>query len=244
LVAGLIFSLSFTFQRALASELAYLSLDRWFTMGSVVDYVMYVVVGLVMIWAARAILKGYHWHLFGSHRDHRKNPFSANGEPRDPRRWMPAVHGFVAGWGFGAFAIMIYTILAPSMPSAAWAWVPGAMFGLGTTVIQAAAGGLFGWISKRRGLTPEAIRKVALNTAGRTMGWGGVVFVGGGLFGLLFPKIAGLSLATGIHVHNLDRLGLGLVLVMGTVLGIGVTTLVQQTRYWSRHPGDGVVVEH
>ena len=232
MVVGLIFSLSFMFQRALASELAYLALDKWFTFGASVDYIMYVVVGLVMIWAARHIFRGRHWHLFGAHRQ--SDPGVREVQTRDPKPWMPAVHGFVAGWGFGAFAIIIYTVLAPSMPGAGWGWVPGAMFGLGTTVVQAAAGAAFGWISRSRGLTTEAIRQVALTTAGRTMGWGGAVFVGGGVFGLVFPKIAGWSFDTGIHIHNLDQLGIGFVLVMATVLGIGVSTLVQQTRYWAR----------
>lgn len=233
LVAGLVFSLAFTFQRALAAELAYLALDRWM-MGPHVDYIIYLAVGAVMIWAARYIKRGGHWHLFAPR--HQSAP--AESPPlRDPRPWMPAVHGFVAGWGFGAFALIIYTVLAPSMPSAWWAWVPGAAFGLGTTIIQASAGGLFGWISRRRGLTLADIRGVALKTAGNTLEWGGVVFMVGGLFGLLFPQVASLSLTTGLHVHNLDHLGIAIVLVMVTVLGIGVGTMVREFhRVTATHP--------
>ena len=108
------------------------------------------------------------------------------------------------------------------------------MFGLGTTVMQALAGALFGWISQRLGLPPEATQKVALITAGRTLTWGGVAFLAGGLLGLVVPNFADLSITTGIHVHNLDRIGIAFVLVVVSVMGIGLTTLVQQTLYWSK----------
>lgn len=229
--AGVVFSLAFTLQRAFASELAYLALDRWFTFGSMVDYIVYVIVGALMIVGGRYVFRGRHWHLG---RSHPASGPDTDALLRDPRPWMPAVHGFVAGWGFGAFAIIIYSVLAPSMPSAAWGWVPGALFGLGTMAMQALIGAIFGRVGRSLGLTPDAIRRVALTTAGRVLVWGGWVFVLGGLFGLMFPQIAGLSLSTGLHVHNLAHLGIAIVLVMASVLGIGVTTLVQQTRYWAR----------
>jgi hypothetical protein len=226
LAAGLIFSLAFTLQRALASELAYLGLGRWLAGGPRLDYAIYVVVGAAMVAAGWHIARGRHWHLFGSHA---LDP-ARRGELEDPRPWMPAVHGFIAGWGFGAFAIIIYTVLAPSMPGPATGWVPGALFGVGTTAVQAGAGGLFGWVAGRLRLSEAAVRRVALTTAGRTLTWGGLAFVGGGLLGLLLPGVAGLAVDTGIHVHNLDQVGLPLVLVMASVLGIGVTTMVRATR--------------
>ncbi len=232
LMAGLTFSAAFTLQRAIASELAYLALDKWFTLGSPVDYVVYLVVGVAMVWAGRYILQGKHWHL-SLRRSHKMEP-NRGATVNAPKPWMPLVHGFIAGWGFGAFAIIIYTVLAPAMPSAAWGWVPGALFGLGTTVMQALAGALFGWISQRLGLPPEATQKVALVTAGRTLRWGGIAFIAGGIIGLALPKFAQLSISTGIHVHNLDRLGIAFILVVVSVMGIGLTTLIQQTRYWAR----------
>ncbi len=230
LIAGLTFSAAFTLQRALASELAYLALDRWFTMGSVVDYAIYVLVGLAMVWAARHIMRGQHWHLFGlgHHADQKE-------QMNDPRPWMPLVHGFIAGWGFGAFAIIIYTVLAPSMPSAWLAWVPGFLFGVGTTIIQAAAGGLFGWVSRHLGLSTDDVRQVSLKTAGNTLGWGGMFFMAAGAFGIFFPRLASWSLTTGVHVHNLDQLGLSTILVMLTVMVIGIGTLVRETRRLAKH---------
>ncbi|MCL4319318.1 MAG: sulfite exporter TauE/SafE family protein [Firmicutes bacterium] len=232
LIAGLTFSLAFTLQRAIASELAYLALDKWFTLGSTVDYVVYLIVGVAMVWAGRYILQGKHWHL-SLRRSHKMGPNRSAGV-NAPKAWMPLMHGFIAGWGFGAFAIIIYTVLAPTMPSAWWGWVPGALFGLGTTVMQALAGALFGWISHRLGLPPEATQQVALVTAGRTLAWGGIAFVVGGLIGIVLPQVAAVSISTGIHVHNLDRLGIAFVLVVVSVMGIGLTTLIQQTRYWTR----------
>ncbi|MHB1953640.1 MAG: urease accessory protein UreH domain-containing protein [Sulfobacillus sp.] len=232
LVAGLTFSAAFTLQRAIASELAYLALDKWFTLGSSVDYIVYLVVGAAMVWAGRYIIQGKHWHLNWRHSHKIAAP--QNTTVRAPKPWMPALHGFIAGWGFGAFAMIIYTVLAPAMPSAAWGWAPGALFGLGTTVMQAAAGALFGWFSQRLGLPPEATQKVALVTAGRTLTWGGTAFVAGGLLGLLLPNLADFSITTGIHVHNLDQIGIAFVLVVVSVMGIGLTTLIQQTLYWSR----------
>ena len=241
--SGLTFSLAFTAQRALASELAYLGLAHVFTFASV-DYVVYVVVGSLMVAAGLVVVRRrrtIHLHLLGrlhlpglrSHLasdEDTEHPFALH----DPRPWMPAVHGFVAGWGFGAFALIIYTVLAPAEHSAAWGWVPGAFFGLGTMVVQVLAGGLFGLVAARRGLGPDAIRRVALRTAGNTLTWGGVAFVAGGAFGLVFPGAAGLTVASGLHVDNLDHLGIALVLVMVSVIGVGITTLVRQTRAETR----------
>jgi hypothetical protein len=269
---ALIFSLAFTLQRALASELAYLALARFLTLGSRGDYIVYVVVGVAMLWAARYIRGGrLPWH-FDLHLHHRPHPVQASaalaagseapGEPnethlhahahggvaladpphwsedpcsdchepnlQDPRPWMPALHGFIAGWGFGAFALIVYTVLAPSMPSAAWGWVPGALFGLGTTVVQVLVGGLVGWLVRRKGASSMVTRHLGLVVAARTLWVGGIAFVIGGGFGVAFPHLAALSISTGLHVHNLDHLGLPLVLVVVSVAGVGVGSLVQE----------------
>ncbi len=234
---GLTFSLAFTAQRALASELAYLGLARAFTFATV-DYVVYLVVGALMLAAGVLVVqkrRTFHLHLPGL-RSHSAEDSHQHGEAvlRDPRWWMPALHGFVAGWGFGAFAVIIYTVLAPAEHSAAWGWVPGAMYGLGTTAVQVLGGGLFGLIASRRGLSPDAIRRIALHTAGNTLRWGGAAFMIGGALGLLLPGAAGWSLTTGVHIHNLDHLGLSLVLVIVSVVGVGLTTLVRQTRREAR----------
>ncbi|MDA8380083.1 MAG: hypothetical protein M0020_04545 [Actinomycetota bacterium] len=246
--SGLTYSLAFTVQRAAASELAYLGLAHVFTFASV-DYVVYLVVGSLMV-AAGLVVHRRHiipLHLLG--RLHlpglRSHPAGDEDTERPaalrgPRPWMPAAHGFVAGWGFGAFPLIIYTVLAPAEHSAAWGWVPGAFSGLGTMAVQILAGGLFGLVAARRGLGPDAIRRVALRTAGNTLTWGGVAFVGGGAFGLAFPAAAGLNVATGLHVLDLDRLGIELILVVVSVFGVGVTTLVRQTQAEARAAAIGL----
>jgi ABC-type nickel/cobalt efflux system permease component RcnA len=268
---ALIFSLAFTLQRALASELAFLALGSFLTLGSRGDYVVYVVVGVAMFAAARYIHGGkLPWH-FDFHLHEGKPRVKSGGrtavpaaghdhehahlhahmhggvevssaphwtadscpechEPNlvDPRAWMPALHGFIAGWGFGAFALIVYTVLAPSMPSAWWGWVPGALFGLGTTVVQVMVGGLVGWLVRRKGASPQLSRRLGLVVAGRTLGVGGVAFVLGGLFGIAFPNLASFSVSTGVHVHNLAHLGLPLVLVVVSVAGVGVGSLATE----------------
>jgi len=228
--AGLIFSASFTLQRAIASELAYLGLSRLYTFASINSYV-YVFVGSLMAIAGFFIVKRktiihFDWPFFKSHKNSNQGDESWF---NDPRPWMPAVHGFVAGWGFGAFALILYTVLAPATHSAALAWVPGALFGIGTLIMQVIAGGLFGYIAVRRGLDQTAIRRIALKTAGNTLTFGGIAFVTGGLFGILLPKIANFSLTTNIHVHNLDHLGIAFVLVIVCVVLVGFSTLFIET---------------
>lgn len=229
--AGLIFSAAFTLQRAIASELAYLGLSKLYTITYLNNFI-YVFVGLLMGIAGFFIVKRrsiIHFDLpyFKTHHtDDSKNESWL----RDPRPWMPAVHGFVAGWGFGAFAIILYTVLAPATHSAALGWVPGALFGIGTLIMQVLAGGLFGYIAVRRGLNQSSVRKIALKTAGNTLTWGGTAFVLGGLLGIFFPSIANFGFTTGIHIHNIDHIGLSIVLVIFSVIVVGFSSLVLETR--------------
>jgi MFS family permease len=226
MVAGLTFSLAFTVQRALASELAYLGFSRFLT-HALSDYLIYIVVGTVMALAGLTIIrrgKPGHLHIPGLHSPTTEETL------RDPRPWMPALHGFIAGWGFGAFALIILTVLAPGMPNAALGWAPGAVFGLGTTIMQMLIGAAFGLWMTRRGLGAQEVRRAALVTASRTLTWGGLAFILAGMFGLAFPRLANLSFDTGLHVHNLDSIGLPFLLVILVVAGIGVTSLVRETR--------------
>ena len=231
--AGLLFSLALAIQAALASELAYLGLTQWFTFESF-DNVVYVAVGIIMAAAGlfamgRGVLP--HLHLPGLPRAQAQQHLP---QPRELKWWMPAVHGFIAGWGIDAFSVIIYTTLAPAMPSAATGWLPGLVFGCGTLCVQAAAGAAFGAWAVRRGLPPEAIRNIALTTAARTLTWGGIAFVLFGLFGLAFPGMADVAVRTPLRVHNLDTLGLPFLLLVFAVLGVGVTSFVSATQAWRR----------
>lgn len=226
LTAGLMFSLAFTIQRAIASELAFLALGRWLQ-NPTVDAWVYVAVGLAMFWAGQYIRgtgRVFHLHGFKGHHHHYEEPH------RLPPQ-MAFGHGLIAGWGFGAFAIIIYTVLAPAMHSAWLGWVPGALFGLGTMTIQASAGALFGHWMRRSKLPEHVARHVAQKTAGNTLFFGGMAFVVAGIFSLLFPRLARYSIATPLHIHNLHTLGLGFLLVMFTVLVVGIGTLVRTLRH-------------
>ena len=234
--AGLLFSLAFAIQAAFASELAHLGLTQWFTIAGF-DNIVYVAVGLVMAAAGlfamgRGVLP--HLHLPGLPRT-QEHAQAQPPQPRELKWWMPAVHGFIAGWGIDAFSMIIYTTLAPAMPSAATGWLPGLVFGFGTLCVQAAAGAAFGAWAVRRGLPQEAIRNIALTTAARTLTWGGLAFFLFGLFGLAFPGIADIAVRTPLHVHNLDTLGLPFLLLVFAVLGVGVTSFVSATQAWRRH---------
>ncbi len=237
--AGLLFSLAFTVQRALGSELAWLGLSHWMNLQGM-EYGLYIAVGLLMLGGGVLMARqqhAVHVHVFGHCAEERMLAPAAIPRSARARRmatWMPAVHGFVAGWGFGAFALIVYGTLAPAMPSVWWGWVPGALFGIGTAIVQAAAGALFGRLALRRNLTPDAVRAVALATATRTLVWGGLAYAVAGAFGLLLPDIAERSLATGVHVHNLAHLGLPFVLAVGVVLGVGIGSLVVETHRWRR----------
>jgi sulfite exporter TauE/SafE len=229
--AGLVFSAAFTVQQCLASELAHLGLAHWFTFEAF-DGVIYIVVGVIMAAAGLYVIgRGAlpHLHLPGSH-----GAPSAETQPRELKPWMPAVHGFIAGWGLDAFSAIIYTTLAPAMPSAALGWLPGLFFGLGTLIVQAMAGAAFGLWAARRKLPAEAIREIALRTAARTLTWGGVAFTIFGVVALIFPDIADFGIGTRLHVHNLDSVGLPFLLVIFSVVGVGVTTFVTETQTWRR----------
>jgi sulfite exporter TauE/SafE len=231
LSAGVTFSLAFAAQQALASELAYLGLAHWFTFEGL-DEILYVVVGVVMLAAGLFVMgRGAlpHLHLPGLGRN-----AAPEAEPRELKPWMPAVHGFIAGWGLDAFSLTIYTTLAPAMPSPATGWLPGLVFGLGTLCVQGAAGAAFGAWAARRGLPHEAIRKIALVTAARTLTWGGCAFIVFGLVALAFPGIAEFGITTPIRVPNLHVIGLPFLLVLFIVVGIGVTSFVTATQAWRR----------
>ncbi len=208
--AGLYFSLTFTLQRALASELAYFAMAdflkdvRW-------NFAVYIVVGAVMFGSGWYILrKGRIAHLFHSHAIETQDIAVPGPLPA----YMPLVHGFIAGWGTGAFALIVYTVLAPAMGSPYTAFLPGLLFGLGTMVMQILLGSVFGAWMAHRHLDDRARTYVARKMAGRTLAGGGVAFAAVGLLGLLYPPLASVGVETGVRVHNLAHLGVGMILVL------------------------------
>lgn len=221
-IIGILFSLAFTVQRAIASEIAYLALARWLE-NPRVDSVVYIIVGIAMFLAGRYVKstgKVFHIHGIKTHR----HGFEDNRAL--PARWA-LIHGFIAGWGFGAFALIIYTVLAPSMHNPWLAWLPGAFFGLGTMVVQAAAGALFGSWLRRLNMPEHVARHVAQATAGNTLFWGGLAFMIAGITSLVYPKLWRIGIATPLKIHNLHTLGIGFIMVVITVFFVGIGSLIQ-----------------
>ena len=246
--AGLIFSGGFTLQRSLMSELAYFALIGIF-MTSVSFGIIYVLVGVAMA-AAGLYIKRYgvylHWHalerLFGRitgvHRHgshdqnrelkHTKNPLSTS-DAVPTLRAVPGrlalVHGLIAGFGFGAFALVLFTVITPSMPNAYVAWLPGFFFGLGTMTMQMAFGAVFGTaLSKIKHLGKKGIAFVARNMSSDVLLYGGIAFIFGGVIILLFPEILGLYITTPLNIPNLNHLDIGFFMVVLVVVAIGIVS--------------------
>jgi hypothetical protein len=240
--AGFLFSSAFTLQRAIASELAFLALTA-FQFSARWEYIVYLVVGAVMVASGVYILQTGrvvhlgHVHSGGEHR---------SATPRAPRpmpSYMPLVHGFIAGWGVGAFAVIIYTVLAPAMPSVWVGWVPGALFGLGTMAMQVLLGSAFGAWMERRRLSAEAKQFVARKMSGRTLSGGGLAFMLAAVVGLAWPGLLDrLVLVTPIHVHNLHDIGVGFILAVPVLFGVAVWAFIKSSREATRlSPSEPVV---
>ena len=171
--AGLLFSATFALQRALACELSWFMLAKLLASPFWNDLI-YLTAGAVMAGSGIYIL---HYcripHLLHSHRLQYPQPEHKT----QPAGYMPLVHGFIAGWGTGAFALVLYTVLVPATHSAWLAFLPGLSFGLGTMAVQAMIGSAFGAWMGRRKMSDAARTQVAQKTAGRTLLGTGVVFM-------------------------------------------------------------------
>ncbi len=227
-----LFTLAFTVQRAIASEIVYLAVINVKIFYSINGYI-YTIVGIAMLIAGLYVMNKrsiLHVDLFPSSWLGKKHTHDTTEHVNEIKPSMALIHGFIAGWGFGAFAIILYTIIVPQMPNAYVAFLPGVMFGLGTMVVQAIFGGFFGrWIRKMKLPEKKGI-EVASKIAGTTLTYGGLVFILGGIITLALPKIANFSINTGINVGNLHHLGIGFVMVTFTVLVIGIGSLIHFVR--------------
>ena len=217
MLAGLIFSTGFTIQRAVASELAFLALAG-FLLHPATENIVYVIVGLVMA------LSGYYI-LHRGHAIHLIPWLEKLLPPVDDTKPVPLklafLHGIIAGWGTGAFATIIYTVISPTMPSAWVGFVPGLLFGVGTVIMQVLIGSAFGWWMQRQRLSMKSKAFIARFVSGNTLLYGGALFMLAGLVGLIIPAVSNFSINTGIQVHNLDSINMGLILVVVVVAGVG-----------------------
>lgn len=252
--AGFIFSSGFTVQSALVSELAFFALASFlFTTMSL--GIVYIIVGSVMTLSGLYIMKKLrfpHFHLieeklgyiFGIHRknsvsqkmefEHRLNPIEADDASpyyrKVPNR-LAFIHGLIAGFGMGVFSIFIYVFIAPSMPSPFVAFLPGALFGLGTMTMQIILGSGFGrWLSSMKGLSRKGIEYVARGMSSSVLSYGGLAFVLGGIMVLVYPQINNYNIVTPLGLPNLHELGLGFFLVIGSVAVIGILSYISNVK--------------
>ncbi len=198
--AGIFFSIAFTLQRALLSEVSYLALAP-FLLSPTINGIVYIIVGGVMSVAGALVLRRnryIHLHLLGHHHDearqmgtslevfstkHHDKPIPVTAAP--PVGWA-LVHGFIAGFGFGGFSLFINTVAAPGMGSAWLGFLPGLLYGLGTMLMLIVIGYVFGAsLHWTRRLSEEEIKRIGAQTGGRTLFFGGVLFVVFGVVTLL-----------------------------------------------------------
>jgi sulfite exporter TauE/SafE len=188
LLAGFYFSLAFTIQRALASQIAYFALAPFLMREEINGYV-YLAVGLAMA-AAGAILLyrtglarlTQRMHRHGRiHQLAEESIQAALAQPDAPKttpvKWT-LIHGFLAGYGLEGFMIFVNVTAAPRMPSPWMGFLPGLLFGLGTMLVLMVLGTAFGtmlrWV---RSMTEEEIARIGSETAARTLFFGGLLFV-------------------------------------------------------------------
>jgi hypothetical protein len=227
--AGVLFSAAFTLQQALACELAY------FAALTVVHYpywnfYVYVLVGLVMLGSGAYVLRhGHPLRLSAA-------GTAARFAPRAMPSYMPLVHGFIAGWGIGAFTLLLYTVLVPATGSAYLAFLPGLLFGLGTMVMQGLLGMAFGaWMAHRR-LGSEARTYVARRVAGTTLEGGGAAFLGIGLCGLLLAAMHHWHISAAETSRAIRLLDAGSsVAVMTVILLLAAYAFIRGLREARRH---------
>jgi hypothetical protein len=199
--AGLYFSTAFTVQRMILAEASYLALAP-FLLNPAVNRIVYIVVGAAMTLAGALVLshRPYpHLHLLGRHGEEKgrresedrsvSHPlpglsFLEGGARALPLRWT-LIHGFIAGFGVGGFALFVNTVAVPAMRSPWLGFAPGLAFGIGTTVVLVVIGGLFGHgLRFFRWLTPEQITGIGREVGARTLFFGGIFFaaLGGALW--------------------------------------------------------------
>ncbi len=234
--AGLVFSSGFTLQRSILTTLGYLGLAEFYTVYNL-DGPIYIVVGIVMFAAGWYLLRGSDIHLpfdhlmerafgrfFPDHTHHRtaaERPDGLDEELRPVPLRMAAIHGFVAGWGFGAYATIIVFLLAPHMPNAGWAALVGAMFGIGTMLMQMIMGAVFARLARLKKLTHRQVQRVGRSTAARTLYVGGLAFAAIGALIVAAPALDSMAISTGSPIPNLDSLGVAFVLIVTVVGFIG-----------------------
>jgi hypothetical protein len=243
--AGLLFSIGFTIQRAILSELAYLAFIP-FLLSTSINALIYILVGIVMSISGFYILRSgiyIHFHKISHWLNniiHRLIGYTAEKaetegieehkifkkhkvlNPNQVPLKLTVLHGFIAGFGFGAFALILYTTIVPQMPNLYIAWIPGALFGIGTMITQILFGFFIGSWLKHRKYSKEQINYISRKTAGRILAYAGITFIIVGFVIYLIPEIANFGIKTFINIPNLNVLDIGFFLVIISIVVIAI----------------------
>lgn len=195
--AGIFFSAAFAIQRALMGLLVYAALAPFLKWESFNSWV-FVAVGLGMGIAGVVILlrnEEFHIHILGHHHDsvnEMERSFRLFGTrhqalgtlPKAPPVYWTFVHGFIAGFGFEGLAAYPIIDAAPKLGKInPWfSLLPGLAFGLGTMLVLVIVGALFGtFLRLVKSINEEQIKRIGIQTSGRTLFYGGLLFL---LFGI------------------------------------------------------------
>jgi hypothetical protein len=237
--AGLVFSLGFTIERAVLSEIFYIILSA--SLGGVASFlqsalffgIVYVFVGFAMAFAGYYIKYG-NWYphieldrlvnLLNKGSKHESTDFYKKKVPIK----MAIVHGLIAGFGMGAFAFILFFTVVPSMPNVYVGFLPGALFGVGTMIAQIGFGAVFGkWITSVKRINKRGLEFVARYISSSILLYGGIIFVIAGLAVVMFPPLLSFGIATGVRVPNLDYIDIGFILVVIVVVALGVISYLK-----------------
>jgi ABC-type nickel/cobalt efflux system permease component RcnA len=232
--AGFMFSSGFTIQRTILTILGFAGLATIYETYNLDGYV-YALVGVGMLIAGYYLLKGTDVHLpldrlLGGQEHHttkaERVPMHESSDLLKPVPLkLATIHGFIAGWGVGAYASIIVFVLAPQMPNIFYAALVGTSFGVGTMLMQIMIGSVFANLMRLKKLTLEQIKYVGRSAAARTLYLGGLAFaIIGGLI-IAFPLLGSMAISTGNPIPNLDSIGVASVLVLLTVGVIGFGNL-------------------
>jgi hypothetical protein len=235
--AGAVFSAGFTLQRALMSEIIFfvfaygLYSFKDFISSPLFFGIVYTIVGAVMYIAGRYVKYGRFyphvdvndWISHGLKKKFRHK--DTDFYKKDVKMWMAFVHGLIAGFGFGAFALIIYFVFVPNMPNAYVAFTPGLMFGLGTMTMQFSFGALFGtWVKKIKKISMKGVQFIARYISSSVLLYGGLAFLIAGIGIIIFPQILTFGVITPLQIHNLHDLGVGFFIVIFVVVLIGLVS--------------------
>jgi hypothetical protein len=140
------------------------------------------------------------------------------------------VHGLIARWGVGGFAVILMFVLAPQLPSVVYAPLPGLAFGLGTMYTQIVMGAVFATLMRVKHLALDQLKYVGRFAAGNTLYYGGAVFFVIRALILGFPFIDSFALSTGNPIPNLDSIGVSTLLIIMVVGVIGLGSMYKSYR--------------